>query len=273
MEFRLVNLAISNLAWDLTSDDFLNKLSRLNVTGIEVAPTKLASWDKLSQKDVLNCRLKFEEFGISIPSFQSILFGKPNLQFLGDDTNFRQLCEHINFVSGLANLAGAKILVFGAPKNRLLLNYSLDQAFDISLTRFSVLANIAYNNNVSIALEAVPSLYGSNFLLSYTDTLEIVKKVSHPGLKFHLDSGCTFLNGDDLGKAIINTNEYISHFHVSEPYLDGFTNPHDYHISAANSLRYIAYKNWICIEMLNSSGNFINIETAINYVKKNYNFD
>ena len=43
-----MRLAISNLAWPSAQDDIVfDRLARLGVSGVEVAPTRLAAWDAL----------------------------------------------------------------------------------------------------------------------------------------------------------------------------------------------------------------------------------
>jgi sugar phosphate isomerase/epimerase len=266
----MLKLALSNLAWPDHSLDVLRYVSDLGVQGIEVAPTRLAPWGSLTLSIVSQYRIDLENVGLCIPSFQAILFGKSELQLLGSELSFSSLCRHIDFISRLARVAGASILVFGAPKNRLLLDNSLPAANDLAVFRLKILADIAFQNNVSIGLEAVPKKYGCEFITSYIESLDIVHKVAHPGLVFHLDSGCTYLNNDDLGSAICNAGDAIRHFHVSEPHLCNLNKPSFYHSVASNALRHANYSHWICIEMVSDSTSFFDLKTAINFVKLNY---
>ncbi|MCK2086762.1 sugar phosphate isomerase/epimerase [Thauera aromatica] len=263
-------LAISNLAWTGNDDEMLALLANLGVEGVEVAPGKVAPWDELTTSVMDAFRQRVAKHGLEISSFQAFLFGHPNLQLLGDPGSYAALCKHMDNVCQLASVAGAKVLVFGAPKNRLLLGHPMETARALAIERLSELAEIAEKHNVSLGLEAVPVAYGAEFISSYQESLALVRAVDRPGLVFHLDAGCTCVQGDDIGLAIQETAAEIAHFHISQPQLSDFTEPTPYHFVAANALASVGYDRWLCIEMLETAEPKRSIRGAVDFLHKVY---
>lgn len=264
-------LAVSNIAWTGNNERFFELLASNGVSGVEVAPGKVVGgWDDLNMKTMAAYRKQCQSFGLQIPSFQAFLFGKPELQLLSSDLQFKKFIEHMKFIAELAKTAGATVLVYGAPKSRLLLDYNAKDGFLLAKERLAILAETCWGYEVSIGLEAVPEIYGGEIIQSYKDSLQIVKNIDHPGLVFHLDTGCTFLNDESIGKAIDEVVENIAHFHISQPQLSDFSKPAEYHLEASESLNKYTYKGWKCIEMLETDNSLYSIKNAIEYIKYEY---
>ena len=264
-------LSVSNLAWTGNDDETLACLSELGVQGVEVAPGKVAPWDELTASAMEKFRKRVEGHGLEISSFQAFLFGRPELQLLGDQHVFDALCHHMNNVCELASVAGAKILVFGAPKNRLLLDHSSDSAHALARDRLSELAKIAEKQGVAIGLEAVPSAYGAEFIQSFRESLSVAQEVNRAGLVFHLDAGCTWMQGDDVSLAIQESAAKLAHFHISQPNLSDFYAPAPFHAVAADALAKAGYDRWVCIEMLETPEEPKRaVENAVNFVRELY---
>ena len=111
--------AVSNIGWNRHDDPaILDLLSRYHVTGIELAPSKVWSdLETVTEKDAEEYRAFLAGHGFVVPAFQAILFGCPDLQVFDPDSH-KALFARLELVARLASWMGAKILVFGAPKNR-----------------------------------------------------------------------------------------------------------------------------------------------------------
>ena len=249
----------------------MERLSHIGVSGIEVAPAKIAGgWAKLDNSVMSSFKRECTTLGLEIPSFQAFLFGKPELQLLGDSKTFNLMKDHFKFVCELASIAGAKVLVFGAPRNRLLMGYDFSDGSALATERLSVLADICWEFELSIGLEAVPKHYGGEIIQSYRESLDIVKLVNNPGLVFHLDTGCTYLNNDSISKAIYDSSSLIGHFHISQPELSNFASPVGYHSDAASALKEVDYNGWKCIEMREGESPLRALEESIKFVRETY---
>ncbi|QGQ70027.1 sugar phosphate isomerase/epimerase family protein [Halomonas sp. PA16-9] len=265
------NLAVSNIAWSGDHAQFFSLLSENGVKGVEVAPGKIVGgWENLTLKEMLKYRHLCENFGLLIPSFQAFLFGKPDLQLLSSEATFKYMREHISFVSELAAVAGARILVYGAPRSRQLLGYSPEEARLVALDRLRILAEICWENCVSIALEAVPETYDGEFITTPNESSSIVREVSHPGLVMHFDTGCTSLANLDVKTEILENKDLIKHFHISEPGLAGFSTPQNYHQGASEALKMSNYCGWTCIEMRELSRPAEELDIALKFVTNIY---
>lgn len=266
----MTRLAVSNIAWEAGVESVLNVVADAGATGVEVAPAQVAAWDVLDNRIMAEYRTLCENLGLSIVSFQGFMFGWPDLQLLDEPGAFQKFEEHMRRVSELAATAGAKVLVFGAPKNRLALGHDAKTAEQLTSERLLRLAEIAWEHETSIGLEAVPEYYGAETVTSYKDSLRIVRAVSHPGLVFHLDTGCTWLAGDSIAEAIHEARNDIRHFHISQPDLATFDPPADYHAAAVEALSDIDYSSWLCIEMKRTDTPAQSVQEAIAAVRSTY---
>ena len=265
----MLKLAVSNIAWDEGSVDAIERLAEAGVNGVEVAPGKIADWDSLDFAAIRDFRRRCSDVGLVIPSFQAVLFGKPELRLLGTEQEFMGMVEHLRFVAALAAEAGANILVFGAPRNRARNGRDYDEAMALAEDRLGVLAEAVWQHGVAIGLEAVPSVYGCDFIESYREALRLVEAVDSPGLRFHLDGGCTVLNGDDVASAVREGGGRIAHVHISQPDLAGFEQPHPYHEKFSAALGEIRYGGWCCIEMRQQE-DFGLVLSAVGFVREMY---
>jgi sugar phosphate isomerase/epimerase len=268
----MMRLAVSNLAWPGELDRMaFEHLARLGVSGLEVAPTRLAGWEELTRPRLLEYRDRAAGHGLSVSSLQAILFGRNELHLLGDAASFDALCTHMRHVSDIATMLGAQVLVFGAPRNRLRGGMETQAAWDLACERFALLGEITAAAGVVIGIEPVPSVYGADFLVSWDDVLRMVAAVDSPGVRVHLDTGCVLLGGGSIGEAIAAAGPLLAHFHAAQPQLGDFAAPAGNHVEAARVLRSGGYDRWVAIEMREQAEDPIgSIETAVHFVRKIY---
>jgi len=267
-----MKLALSNLALpQTTSDEELASFLELGLTGLEVAPTRIAPWDHLS-KDVLSAfKSRLSAIGLEIPSLQAIFYGREGAALLEDRRSFEIMHDQVHRVAEIALTLGASVAVFGAPKQRLRGLLSKDEAFALGTERLAILAETAMDTGgLVLGLEPVPEYYGGDFLPHWKDVLDMVDAVDHPGLRVHLDTGCVLLGGDNIGDATASCSRRLAHFQIAEPDLGGFSNPRADHTSAATSLSAICYDGWTSIEMFQQPKPLEAVRVALNYATALY---
>lgn len=244
-----MKLAVSNIAWEQHDDpETLQLLKKHNVEGIEVAPTKVwQNWEGANTQSALRYKQFLANFELDIPAMQAILFGKPHLQLL-DRNHHIELKEHIKLVAEIAEALGAKVLVFGAPKNRRRNQRSAEEAKSIAIDIFSQLADICHQHNCCIGLESNPVEYGSDFIINVADAHDIVQEVSHPGMRLHLDIAGIHMCGEKTEPVIKNAGNFV-HYHISEPMLAPIAGGEVDHQAAFRALKECGYTNWVSIEM------------------------
>lgn len=265
-------IALSNLAFPQDAPPaFLTGLARAGLAGIEVAPTRLGSWDSLTPAVVRGHRDALEGHGLRVPSLQALLFGAEGVALLGDAHAFDRMLDHLRRVAGIAAELGARVGVFGSPRQRSRGSLSPDAAFDLGTDRLRLLAEACWaEGGFVLGLEPVPAAYKGDFLTTAAEALAMVRAVDHPGLRLHLDTGCVLLGGGEIGPAVREGAPWLAHFHAAEPNLAPFAAPVADHAGAAVALRDCAYSGWISIEMLQAEDWMQAVPQAIAQVSRFY---
>jgi D-psicose/D-tagatose/L-ribulose 3-epimerase len=262
-----MKLAISNIAWEQHDDPVILQLLKTNgVTGIEVAPTKLwQDWSGASHKEAREYKNIMQDKGFELPAMQAILFGKPEIQ-LFDTTSHDAFLEHIKLVSDLANGFGSKVLVFGAPKNRKRGQTPYGEAMEIAAEFFYKAGEVCIEHECCIGFEHNPVEYDCDFATNVLDAKELVVKVNHKGFKLHVDSAGLHMCGGDISEMIKKAGEFV-HYHISEPMLEPIHNGIVDQKGAIEKLKDIDYKEWISIEMKQTSSVDL-LEKSLQFISK-----
>ncbi|HEY1936282.1 MAG TPA: sugar phosphate isomerase/epimerase family protein [Acetobacteraceae bacterium] len=267
-----MRLSLSNLAWPETLDgDALAAARNLGAEGVEVAPTRLGSWDELSTATIRRYGATLESAGLCVSSLQAIFFGRPELQLLqSEPAGFSQMAAHMERVGEIAQILEAHVAVFGAPRNRLRGDLPPEIAQERACERLRTLGDIAGKYNMIIGVEPVPAAYGGDFLTLPDEVLELVKQIDHPFVRVHLDTGCALLGGARIADAIGSAAPLLTHFHISEPQLGPFGHPVAEHVQAATALADIGYDRWIAIEMREQPAAIHAIQEAVRFAVTTY---
>jgi sugar phosphate isomerase/epimerase len=267
-----MRLAVSNLAWPSDQEGTaFERLAALGAAGVEVAPTRIAPWPELTSPLISDYRARLEGRGLCVSSLQAVLYQRDELQLLGDDGSFAGMCEHLRRVAEIASLLGARVLVFGSPRNRRLFNFSPADAWSLGRDRLHRLGEITAAVDVALGIEPVPAFYGGDYLADWRDVLRMVREVDHPGVRVHLDTGCVGLGGGSIGEAVAASREWLAHFQIAQPNLADFAEPAENHAEAAAALRACGYAGWLAIEMREAeSAPLAAMETAVRTALKIY---
>jgi sugar phosphate isomerase/epimerase len=267
-----MRFAISNIAWDIAEQNSVFQLlSSYAVAGIEVAPTKIwPEWQGASEPAARQVRADLAAKGFMIPSLQAILFGKPDLRVFGSAESGQALLDHLGTVAALARGLGAKVLVFGSPKNRDRGALSPAEAFIRAVPFFREAGSICATAGVTLCIEPNPEGYGCNFVTRWREAADLVEAVAHPGFGLHLDTGCIHMGGDDPVEAISACAAVMCHLHVSEPQLLGFSAPVVDHGRVADALVRHGYGGWISLEMRREEPALEAVTVAVRYALHTY---
>lgn len=257
-------LAISNIAWEPICDiDMYQYLKAQQFSGLEIAPTRLfqeSPYEHCSDISDYAKRIK-EQYNLTICSMQSIWYGRKERIF-GTKEERNILIEYTKNAILFAEAARCHNLVFGCPKNR---NYeNSDEIQNIAIAFFKELGDFAYNHGTVIAMEANPTIYGTNYINTTKQAIELIKDVSSKGFRLNLDFGTVIQNQEDLSE-INNLESFVNHIHISEPYLKPIENRVELHKKAFEIARKVP-EVYISIEMGKNERN--TIEDRILYINK-----
>jgi len=266
-----MRLAVSNIAWDTAEEpEILPALAAAGVTGIEIAPSKIwPDWVGATPEAAADLREELRARGFAVPALQAILFGRPDLHVFGDHAG---LVAHVSRVAALAGALGAGVMVFGSPRNRLRGDLSEMAAMRQAAPVFREIGAICADAGTCLGIEANPSQYGGDFLVTWREAAELVARVDHPGVGLHFDTACTAMAGDDPVAAIQACGGDIRHFHVSAPGLGpvGDDPVAIDHASIAAALRGHAYGGWVSIEMRRTDTPARSVLRAVEFTRPHY---
>lgn len=246
-----MKIAISNLSWEPLEDEKIAKiLSKYNIKGIEIAPTKI--WKdpiNVSQAQLKSYKTYWLRQGISIVATTSLLFGHPELTIFENNKTREKTQKYLFEMIRLSSALGAKVMVFGSPRNRQTHNLNKRDILKISKDFFFSIAELAKQHSIFFGIEPNPAYYGTDFINTTQEAIELVRLVDHPNFRLHMDSGAMAMNNEDYGKSIKQGISLTCHFHISEPMLKQINIGEVDHFAIAKILKTLNYDKWISIEM------------------------
>ena len=256
-EQRLMNkLSISNIAWGPDRDQEVYGLMRqYGFTGLEIAPTRIlpeTPYDRLEEAEVWSRQL-WEEYGLCVPSMQSIWFGRTEKLF-GTDHEREALLQYTKKAIDFAEAIGCGNLVFGCPRNRSLAGNITPAAAakqaQTAVVFFKAIGEYAKECGTVIGMEANPPIYNTNYINDTPSALELIRQVDSKGFRLNLDVGTMIENGEVVSDLKGHVN-LINHVHISEPGLKPIdaVRHEDLHRELAALLKEELYSGFVSIEM------------------------
>ncbi|HEY7697360.1 MAG TPA: sugar phosphate isomerase/epimerase family protein [Vicinamibacteria bacterium] len=265
-----MKLATSNIAWppeaDLLAADLMKEYG---FRGVELAPTRI--WERpleTTEREAREHRKFWNDRGIEVVALQALLFGRPDLVLFGTEKARLATLEVLRGMMRLGEWLGARVLVFGAPKNRRLSGSTATEARKIAVDLFRSAGKSALDHGVVLAIEPNPAHYECDFVTTSGEGLALVREVASAGFGLHLDAAAMMLAGEDPEKAILACSGAISHFHASEPFLGAIGAGGVNHGALGTTLRRIEYPGWVSVEMRSAPG--LDLERVLTYAAETY---
>lgn len=269
-----MNISISNIAWDREFDDEVSKILRnKKIKRIEIAPTKISKEPtKESEEEIKKYKNFWNDQGINIIALQSVLYGHPELTIFDDEKTRNATFSYLSSIIKISSTLGAKVIVFGSPKNRNVSLVKMSEAWNTGKDFFYKLGEKAKEYEVKFCIEPNPKEYGTNFINNTNEAINFIEKVNHPNFRLHMDLSTLTLNGEDISESIRKGSHLLSHFHISEPYLKPVNkNNIEVYKKAIKTLKEINYKGSVSIEMLTDKGKELKqIDEALLAVLESY---
>jgi sugar phosphate isomerase/epimerase len=269
-----MKISISNIAWDPCEEAEVARLmAERGIRGVELAPTKIwPSLEGATGEAARDYRDGWEAQGVKVVAFQSLLFGRPELGLFQSEEVREETFAYLSRVIRLGSEMGARALVFGSPRNRLVGELAPARAMDVAVEFFFRLGEVAQRHQTLFCIEPNPTAYGCDFIRTAAEGRELVARVNHPGFRLHLDAGVMALNGEPYERAIEEGFEYLAHFHISEPQLAVVGNGQTDHARVARHLRQLGYDRWVSLEMRPgwAAPNTISVQRALDFVAEVY---
>lgn len=245
-----MRISISNIAWDTTDDEAVAALlNTYRVDAIDIAPGKyFPDVAAATSKDIASVRAAWERRGIALLGMQSLFFGRSGLNLFDRETQPAML-EHLANVCRVAEGLGVSPLVFGSPKCRDRGQLKQTTVDAISTDFFSRAGDIAARHGAMLCLEANPPRYGCNFMTTTLEAADVVRRVAHPAVRLHLDTGTLTINQESLFETLRQCGDLVGYAHASEPDLAPLGSAMTDHATLASAM-HTAGLSTISIEML-----------------------
>ena len=259
-----MKLAISNIGWEAPNDIYVYDLmKKYGYSGLEIAPTRIFPqhpYDKLAEAELWSRKLK-KEYGFTIPSMQSIWYGRQEMLF-GTAEEREILVNYTKRAIHFSAAIGCKNLVFGCPKNRYIPE-GVDARIGVSF--FKEIGDYAAENNTVIGVEANPAIYSTNYINDTLSALDLIHEVGLEGFKLNLDVGTMIENNEDVS-LLVGKVGLINHVHISEPGLKSIKE-RALHKNLKSVLAEGKYDGYVSIEM-GKTDDLSLIEDKLHYVRE-----
>ena len=144
------------------------------------------------------------------------------------------------------------MLVFGSPKNRILVEKNKD--YQIAIDFFRKLGDFAKKHSTCLCIEPNSKEYKTNFINTLNEANILVNDVDSDGFKMIVDTSTMILNKEHPDE-VMNVFANTKHIHISMPFLKSL---HQEYHKYEQWLKYliqliksVEYNNYISIEMSN----------------------
>jgi sugar phosphate isomerase/epimerase len=247
-----MRVGISNLAWERRHDAAVAaRLRAHGVDAIDIAPGRYFDDPaRTSASDVEAVRRDWASRGVTIVGLQALLFGTQGLNLFGAAEVRRAMLAHLSAVFRIGEGLGARLAVFGSPKQRDRSGLDDATARQIAVDFFRDAAGRAAERGLTLCLEPNPPRYGANFMTTAAETADVVRAVSHPALRLQCDLGALHLADEALVPGLDDWATLVAHVHLSEPDLRPYGTGGTPHAAWSGVIRERLPQAIACIEML-----------------------
>lgn len=270
-----MKISISNIAWDKKDDEQVYQiLQKNNIYGVDVAPGRVFEQPfEVSNEQGKEFINKLKSYSLNPVGMQSLLFGTSGLVLFEDEVSRRQTIDHLKKMMDYAEKIGVTRLVFGSPKNRLIGNQSKEVIEQLCYEVFNELGDYASEHKLYFCIEPNPVIYGADFVTTTIEGIELVKKISNPGFRLHMDLGTMIMNDENIEEIVTEGLEVTEHIHLSHPNLEQVVGFNEIHKKFYNTLKTNWYSGSVSIEMKNSMqfDNIDRVEQTVQFISEIYN--
>jgi hypothetical protein len=166
-----------------------------------------------------------------------------------DEKSTNGLFTHLTNIIDFAEEKGVKILVFGCPKNRKVLDSEKDN-ISTFVDFFKIIGDYCKDKNIIICLENNSKKYNCNFMNTIDECANIVRKINKSNVKMMVDLGNAVMENDHW-YYLTKHMDIIYNIDISHENMNDFSSVHE-----SNSVFKFVLDN-------NNYGKIINLEMII----------
>ena len=265
--------SISNIALTPYNHDAeLIELSRLGLTGLEVAPSRVwkDTWQGLGARSVDAYRKQVELSGLQVVGLHSLFFDHQELGLCKGTEIEKQTAAFLIHLSGVCRDLGGRTLIWGGGRNRSGASTAL--AIEETERLLNVALPVFERDGTCLCIEPLgPG--DADFLNSVLDILSLVERYSSPAFRIQLDAKALVENDESSWTTFEAVQPFLIHFHANEPNLailgESGKVPH---AILAEHLRRISYNGFVSIEqrMIDAENPMESISDSMTVLRKHY---
>lgn len=245
-----MNIAISNLAF--RSENDIEQCSKHSVDLIEIAPTKIDSWENLTSEALTEYRNLLQYHQKTAYSMQSLYYGVK----ITSDEDF---LSHFSKILEIAKILEVKILVFGSPSLRR-------HQFDYDRV-FKSIDNLLEDTEIKLCIEPNSRIYNGEFFFTLEDIIRFLNKINSRNIYTMIDTHNIIFENLDPCEEFLKYQYYIHHVHVSEYNLTSLKDL-DFHKKFSNVLKKHNYNKVITYELANITAD--NLDSSLRIFSEIY---
>ncbi|HEY3788581.1 MAG TPA: sugar phosphate isomerase/epimerase family protein [Urbifossiella sp.] len=227
------------------------RTAELGYTGLEVAPFTLAS--RITDVNAARrgeLRRQAERAGVPIIGLHWLLAKTQGFHLTSPDAAIRKTTgEYLaDLARGAADLGG-DMLILGSPLQRnLAAGISREQGDELAADTISHCLKILEETKVYLLLEPLTPT-DTNFMTSAAEGVALIRKISHPFVKLHLDVKAMSSESIPVPDIIRANAEFLHHFHANDPNLRGPGFGQVDFKPIFQALKDIRYGGWVSVEV------------------------
>jgi sugar phosphate isomerase/epimerase len=247
MQFAICNELFEGWAFD----EMCRASKAAGYDGIEVAPFTLAPRiTDVSAGRRAELRSQAADAGVEIIGLHWLLAGTQGLYLTSPDEKVRAAtADYIVALGEATRDLGGSLMVFGSPKQRSLLpGVSAQQAFDWAAEIFRRVMPAVSDVGVSICMEPL-SPAETDFITTCADGDRLVKAVSHPDFRLHLDVKAMSSEATPVTDLIRRYGSTAGHFHANDSNLRGPGFGDVDFVPIFQALTDSGYTGWVSVEV------------------------
>jgi len=267
MKFAICNEIFQG--WNI--EDTFAFAAKTGYDAVEIAPFTIAKYvTDISTNDRQKIRGTAARAGIAISGIHWVLAQSEGLHLTHPDDavrarTSRYLCDLVDFCAEL----GGKIVVFGSPKQRNILDgVTPKDAWDWATAAFREPVLRAEKRAVTICFEPLSSAE-TNFINTAAEAIQFIQQFSSPNFKIILDVKAMCAEPEPIPKIIRDSSPHFAYFHANDKNLKGpgFGNVDFRPIAAA--LKDVGYDGCVSVEVFNFDEGPETIATkSLEYLKR-----
>lgn len=267
-----MKLAISNIAWSAEDEKvFFKYIKEWGCSGVEIAPSRVWA-DPLQSTQAERRAFKSLTFkyGLEIPALQALLYNRPDLGIFRGREIERETVEYVKGLCQVAGDLGARVLVFGSPRNRRRGDLPMEEALVQAAGFFAKVAPTAKALGVCVCIEPLRP-EETDFITTALEGLRLVEMVNNPGFGLHLDAKAVNAEPGEFLATFRRVLPKMEHFHINDPGLVEVNSTGKVaHASLAQALHEAGYRRYVSIEMRFLPDHYQVVQRSIGFAKETY---